>query len=136
MLGTVRISRVGGVQDPSYQCFLDGETVGINPPLLFPENNWSLCSINGLVVGRHTLRVQATVDKLTFWVDRLQYVPANDSEFDKQLNYLENDHPSVQYDTGWGDLRGMGNVTHTFGAKAKISFTGQLNLFRVRTARS
>ncbi|PPR07165.1 hypothetical protein CVT24_010718 [Panaeolus cyanescens] len=124
-LGTVKITQVDGVQDPSYECFLDGEKIEINAPLLVPENNWSLCSVNGLAVGPHTLTVRATVDKMTFWLDRLQFVPADNAEFDKQLNYLENDHPSILYDAGWGDLRGVGNLTYTFGSKATVSFTGR-----------
>ncbi|KAF9051464.1 hypothetical protein BJ165DRAFT_1524402 [Panaeolus papilionaceus] len=37
--GTTRIKRVGDVDDPAYECILDGANIPINPPLLFPENN-------------------------------------------------------------------------------------------------
>ncbi|PPR06789.1 hypothetical protein CVT24_011289 [Panaeolus cyanescens] len=117
--------------DPSYECILDGESIPINKPLTFPENNWILCSAEGLKTDKeHNITVRATVRTMTFYFDRVQYIPSNNSDFDTSAWLLFGaDHPSVTYDSGWSNFRDIGRYTTTNGASAEISYFGRSLIF-------
>ncbi|KDR68491.1 hypothetical protein GALMADRAFT_256714 [Galerina marginata CBS 339.88] len=118
--------------DPSWACSVDGVSIPAKDAIDFSENNWILCEADSLSDGQHTVKVQGTVldPTNTFWFDRFNYVPSSSVSLDNVALFVDSSDPAIQYGSGWGPLRDIGEMTQQNGAKATFDFTGvQLSWF-------
>ncbi|KIM40731.1 hypothetical protein M413DRAFT_446123 [Hebeloma cylindrosporum] len=125
VVGTSKVTPVAGAMDPSWECFVDNVSIGSKPPISFPENNWVFCEANSLSNGQHTITVRATVrNQNTFWFDRILYSPSSSVNLDTSLILVDATDSSVQYGSGWQDMRDIGKLTLQGGAKVTVTFSG------------
>ncbi len=119
-----------GVPDPSWECFIDGISIGSTKPFQFPENNWLYCAHSALLDGPHVLTVNATVTKSkTFWFDRIQYVPSSTVPLNNKYIYINNlDQQLLQdaYGPGWEAIPGDSerNMTQQTNSSFTFEFVG------------
>lgn len=76
--------------------------------------------------GSHELVVNVTSKNTHFFLDRLQYVPSNDTMFENALVMIPNTDHSISYSPGWSSSDDfVANMTKTTSAYVNISFTGE-----------
>jgi hypothetical protein len=127
VIGTNNISNDFGVLDPTWQCFVDGISIGATASMLFPENNWVFCN-HSLVDGPHVLTVNVTVLKnQTFWFDNIQYVPSASVPLDQAAIVVNNSDSQLHYEPGWmpyavSDPHTMQTVHLTVQNGSKLAF--------------
>ena len=128
MFGSNNLLNSSGVLDPSWECFIDGISIGAAAPFQFQENNWLFCSQNTLVDGPHVLTVNATVlKKQTFWLDYIEYVPSASVPLDGKAILIDNLDPQVEaaFGSGWGALGSTANMTGQTNSAFTFNFTGK-----------
>ena len=125
MIGSNNILNSSGVLDPTWDCFVDGISIGPSAPFAFAENNWVFCNHPGLVDGPHVLTVNATVLKnQTFWFDNIQYLPSASVPLNKATIIVDSLDSQLQYGSGWGALGGNANMTTVAGSIFTFDFIG------------
>jgi hypothetical protein len=137
--GTVFVTNASGIQDPSWECFIDNTTSFSLGLATFGnlENNWILCDGRQFQDGPHSLTVNVNVsNQQTFWVDQIQYVPSASVSLNQSLLRIDSNDSAIQYSPtdGWvqNDLDGLessvghGNAmfTRTTGATLTYQFFG------------
>jgi len=133
--GTSAVETVNGVTDPDWSCSVDGVAITRNPPNLFPENNWIICSGDSLSDGTHTITVNAIVkNQQTFWFDRIQYVPSPNADLSNATVLVDAYDPAVKISSGWTDLDGIGYMTQQKNAQLTLNFTGMFSRFSLQSA--
>lgn len=128
VFGSNNLLNSSGVLDPTWECFIDGISIGAAPPFQFPENNWLFCSQNTLIDGPHVLTVNATVlKKQTFWLDYIEYLPSASVPLDGKAILIDNLDPQVEaaFGSGWGALGGTANETGQTNSVFTFNFTGK-----------
>jgi hypothetical protein len=125
VIGTNNIRNDSGVLDPTWQCFIDGISIGASAPFAFPENNWVFCNQDSLVDGPHILTVNATVLKnQTFWFDNIQYAPSASVPLNEAVIMVDHLDSQLQYGTGWEALGTTANMTLVAGSTFNFNFIG------------
>lgn len=125
MYGTTNITDSSGLVDPSWECFIDGASIGATAPFQYPENNWLLCSADNLTSTHHTLTVTASSKGRYFYFDYLQYVPSVPSDLSFSMVFVPPSDPNIEYDSSWTELGSVASVTRVNGSSAKFHFTGE-----------
>ena len=124
-MGSNNILNSSGVLDPTWDCFVDGISIGPTTPFAFAENNWIFCKHLDLVDGPHILTVNATVlSNQTFWFDNIQYSPSAGVPLDNASIIVDSLDSQLHYGTGWGALGGGANMTTVTGSTFTFDFTG------------
>jgi hypothetical protein len=131
VVGSNNILNSSGVLDPTWDCFIDGISIGPTPPFKFAENNWVFCNHLGLVDGPHVLTVNATVLKNhTFWFDNIRYVPSASVPLDQAAIIVDSLDSRLQYGTGWGAVGGgSANMTTVAGSMFTFDFIGMQTIY-------
>lgn len=102
VLGTNDIQNQSGIINPHWECFVDGNSISVNP-FKWPENNWVLCDSLLLSDGTYILTVNASVDNLqTFWIDQIRYIPSVASQFTTATVFVNSTDPEIQSALGTG----------------------------------
>ncbi|KAF8624378.1 hypothetical protein AX15_005907 [Amanita polypyramis BW_CC] len=129
--GTTALKQIQGpnnvtTYDPTWECFVDGQSIGSTQPFIYAENNWLLCDKTGLTDGPHVLTLNVTTMGTTFWFDFLQFTPPPNKSYGNGSNVmsLSNLDPGIEYLTGWGPLGSTANCTTVPGSQAIFNFTG------------
>ena len=125
VLGTTITTNSSGIQDPTWECFIDNASIGWNTTAVVIENNWILCEDSYLLDGPHVLRVQVIVsNQQTFWFDQIQYLPSFNVSLDQSIVRIDSTDEAVQYSSGWLPLTGNVNYTQTEGSSLTLDFSG------------
>ncbi|KAF8811571.1 hypothetical protein BYT27DRAFT_6442198 [Phlegmacium glaucopus] len=118
VLGTSITTKASGTQVPTWECFVDNNSIGWSTASYFAENNWIFCQNNQLQDGPHVLSVRAKVsNQQTFWFDQIQYIPSSNLRIDSS-------DPAIQYSSGWQPLNGIVNFTQIAGSTLTYQFSG------------
>ena len=105
--GTSNTTNTSGIQDPTWECFIDNISIGSSPSSLVKlvdnQNNWVLCGAGPSEIqdGSHLLTVNATVSKQTFWLDQIQYAPSANVSLNQSLLRIDASDSAIQYSPGW-----------------------------------
>ncbi|KAK6977478.1 hypothetical protein R3P38DRAFT_3472327 [Favolaschia claudopus] len=122
--GTIWLSTVNNVTDPTWECFVDQiEIPNGNDKFQFPENNWELCSQPELTSGPHVLTIQVQSKGQKFYLDYLMYTPLPDASFETSVLLCDPTDPAVSFGNGWRTFGGE-NGTNDNGAQVSLSFQG------------
>ena len=113
--------------DPSWECFVDGKSIGFKTSLLYRENWWVLCETDGLSSSSHTITVNVKVKTQSFFFDSIQYVPSADANLDQSIIQVPAADAIMQYGSGWQDLRDIAKMSSSSGSKMTIDFSGTLH---------
>ncbi|KAF9479548.1 hypothetical protein BDN70DRAFT_806815 [Pholiota conissans] len=124
VFGTTDQTNATGHIDPTWECFVDSVSIGSMNPFQFVENNWNLCSADGLPDKSHVLTINANSHGRTFWFDYLRYVPSANVPLENALVLVDHTDRDLQYDSNWGPLGTIANMTSVNGAQVSLSFTG------------
>ncbi|KAF8801593.1 hypothetical protein BYT27DRAFT_7245174 [Phlegmacium glaucopus] len=125
VLGTSITTNASGTQDPTWECFVDNNSIGWNTVLEFAENNWVFCQNGQLHDGPHVLTVKAKVsNQQTFWFDQIQYIPSSNVPLDQSILHVDSSDSTLQYSPGWQPLNGIVNLTQTAGSTLTYQFSG------------
>ncbi|KAF8159353.1 hypothetical protein B0H34DRAFT_767602 [Crassisporium funariophilum] len=124
LLGTNNIKTSGGETDPGWECFIDNVSIGSTNPFQFSENNWVLCSKQNLTDESHVLTVNVNSKGRNFWFDSIHFNPSDSVPSDNALLSIENNDPSIRYDSSWEALGETATMTRTKDAKVSYDFTG------------
>lgn len=101
--GTTFVTNQSGTQDPTWECFLDNNSIGWYPAMR-GENNWILCGgwPGQFQDGSHLLTVKVKVSKnQTFWFDQIQYAPSANTSLDQSVLRIDSTDSAIQYGSGW-----------------------------------
>ncbi|KAF5344757.1 hypothetical protein D9756_011069 [Leucocoprinus leucothites] len=111
---------------PTFECFIDGASIGREGLYVIVENNWKLCGKSGLPDGSHILQIQIKVQSSsqTFWLDQIRYIPSPTLPLDKKTILIQNADPAIQYDSQWRSRTWYDNMTNTQGSVAQVTFIG------------
>ncbi|KAF5330571.1 hypothetical protein D9619_005257 [Psilocybe cf. subviscida] len=128
VFGSNNIQNNSGILNPSWDCFVDGVSIG-SMPYQFPENNWQFCRSPVLPDGNHVLTVNASVaSPQTFWIDKIQYLPVagSQSQLTNATVLVDNLDPMLKpaFGKGWVELGGGANMTTLSGSQFTLNFTG------------
>jgi hypothetical protein len=125
VLGTSITTNSSGIQDPSWECFIDNVSIGWNlSSAPRTENSWVFCQ-SVLQDGPHVLSTNVKVlHQQTFWFDRIHYVPSSNVPLDNATVMVDSTDPAVQYSSGWTELNGIVNLTQTAGSTVTYEFFG------------
>ncbi|KAF5345414.1 hypothetical protein D9756_010994 [Leucocoprinus leucothites] len=123
--GTTDVVNRDANPHPDLQCFVDGISIGAEPPSQFAENGLRLCIASDLPDGSHTLQVQAKVQSSsrTFWLDQIYYIPSPTLPLDNKTIAFENFDPAIQFDAQWRSRDAeTANMTNVQGSVAQVTF--------------
>jgi hypothetical protein len=105
--GTSITTNASGTQVPTWECFIDGISIGGNPSssgsstvlgALANENNWMLCGPTQFHDGLHLLTVNANVsNQHTFWFDQIQYALSASVSLNQPLLRINATDSAIQY---------------------------------------
>lgn len=125
VFGTTNINNSSGVIDPTWECFIDGVSIGSTSPFQYAENNWALCTWNNNgASGSHVLTVNATSNGHPFYFDWLQYEPPQSASVQNAVVYLDHLDAAIKYDSSWQALGGTANMTTVAGSNVTLDFIG------------
>ncbi|KAG5638613.1 hypothetical protein H0H81_011503 [Sphagnurus paluster] len=127
VVGTTNLAKIdnGSSWDPSWECFVDQISIGATAPFQYAENNWYLCQQNSLKDGPHEITINVTTTGTAFWLDYLLFTPSPTLSFNETVLLVQNTDPAIKYDSNWGDLGGVANMTTVKGAQARFNFVGK-----------
>jgi hypothetical protein len=116
--------------DPSWDCLIDGVSVGPNDPVPYPENNWVFCNWPDGVAGEHTLSVQVTTLGQTFWVDRIEYNPLpGPTTTNGQVVKIPYTDEGIRYGSGWNvTMDNVAKYANENGTMLEYEFIGKFPL--------
>jgi hypothetical protein len=125
VFGTTNINNSSGIIDPTWECFIDGVSIGSTSPFQYAENNWVLCTWNNNgTSGSHVLTVNATSNGHPFYFDWLQYEPPQSASVENAVVFLDHMDAAIQYDSSWQALGGSANMTTNQGSIVMLDFIG------------
>jgi hypothetical protein len=123
VFGTTNIT--SGIIDPTWECFIDGVSIGSTSPVPYAENNWLLCTWdNNGTSGSHVLTVNATSNGHPFYFDWLQYEPPQSASVQNAVVYLGNLDAAIKYDSSWQSRGDAANMTTKEESKVTVDFIG------------
>ncbi|KAF8880026.1 hypothetical protein BD779DRAFT_1676089 [Infundibulicybe gibba] len=124
--GTNSVTNISGVLNPSWECFVDGVSIGSTPPSLEEENQFRFCGGDNIADGIHTLTVNVTLSRKSeaFWFDYITYLPPASGPPESATVLVSRIDPAIVYSMGWGTLSGYASFTQTIGAQVTFNFTG------------
>ena len=121
----INIDNSTGIFDPTWDCFIDGVSIGPTPPVPYPENNWVLCTWNNSgTSGSHVLTVNATSNGQFFYFDWLQYAPPQNASVQNAVVFLGNVDAAIKYDSSWQSRGNTANMTTKGESKVTVDFLG------------
>ncbi|KAJ6487410.1 hypothetical protein C8R47DRAFT_1047111 [Mycena vitilis] len=124
VLGTMMVSTVNNVTDPTWNCFVDGTKIdNPDPDFASPQNNWSLCDGQAISSGSHVLTIQVQSKGQAFYLDHLVYTPPPEETFESAVLIYSNTDPSVVFGSGWSTSAGQ-NMTNQQGSQVTLNFVG------------
>ncbi|KAJ3554356.1 hypothetical protein NP233_g12439 [Leucocoprinus birnbaumii] len=94
--------------DPTWECFIDGNSISRDAPFQFAENNWKFCDKSGLpmVITPYESRSKSRIlRKRSGW-----------TKYDTSLH---------RFDAQWTSLGGGANMTTKPGSIATVNFVGE-----------
>lgn len=121
VLGTIFVND-SSVRGSSWQCFIDGVSLG---PPVFPnttENNWPLCQQN-FPDGQHELQVAVNSTTDPVYIDYFLFSPSVGTPLENTTAYLTSNDSSVSFDPTWSTSQNA-ELTSAPGGKVVISFVG------------
>ncbi|KAF8159322.1 hypothetical protein B0H34DRAFT_796584 [Crassisporium funariophilum] len=124
ILGTNNIKTTNGVQDPTWECLIDGVNIPIAPIFPYVENQWTLCAWNTIPAGRHTITVKVKSNGQAFMFDRLLYHPSpgvNVQNADIGVSYKDS---ALDFSSGWSGLQTIAIAAPAAGAFVNFPFYG------------
>ncbi|KAF8811562.1 hypothetical protein BYT27DRAFT_7133907 [Phlegmacium glaucopus] len=125
VLGTSITTNASGSQVPTWECFVDNNSIGWNIACGSGENNCVFCQNGQLQDGPHVLSVRAKVsNQQTFWFDQILYTPSSNISLDQSLLRIDSSDPAMQYSSGWQPFRDFVNLTQTTGSTLTYDFSG------------
>lgn len=125
VFGTTNINNSSGTIDPTWECFIDGVSIGSTSPFQYAENNWLLCTWNDNgPAGSHVLTVNAKSTGHNFWFDWLQYEPPQSASVQNAVVYLDHMDAAIKFDSSWQSLGGSANMTTKEGSTVTLDFIG------------
>ena len=114
--------------DPSlYVCLIDNTNIPNGDLPNLTENNIMFCGSDSLSDGQHTITLQTTVqvgDSLTFWFDKLQYLPSSTMSLHSSFIVLNANDPAIHYSYAWQDVKDDGMTANQQGEKMTLDFNG------------
>ncbi|KAJ3558507.1 hypothetical protein NP233_g11497 [Leucocoprinus birnbaumii] len=96
-------------------------------PVVLPNNNWKLCSSEGVADGAHNLTINFEFQLSsapTFWFDSIRYIPSPTVSLTNKSILVDNTDPMVQLDRKWIILDDIATMTATNDSSAMVTFTG------------
>ena len=125
VLGASITKNTSGIQDPTWECFIDNISIGWNISAgSGTENSWVFCQSN-LQDGPHILTTKVTVlHQQTFWFDQIQYISSSNVSLDNLTVRVDSSDPAVQYSSGWTELDKIVNLTQNAGSTVTYEFFG------------
>ncbi|KAG2019824.1 hypothetical protein CC2G_005226 [Coprinopsis cinerea AmutBmut pab1-1] len=124
LYGGSDVRNSSGLLDPTWDCLVDGVSIGRSGPSPFGhQNNWELCLFDG-PQGKHRLEVQIVSQGRTFWLDRIIYVPSPRSKVQSPVVMLQNGDPSIKLEGNWTSALITAALTHEEGSMAEVEFVG------------
>lgn len=129
LLGTSNIDNSTGTPDPSWECFVDGESIGSEAPFETLQNNWPLCLAPDLLEDReHTLTLNITTRGRPFYLDQVRILPSFDSERQPSSAsvVVEQSDLAITFndEENWPASNGSIRSTSADGASLSMNFTG------------
>lgn len=123
--GTNNIRNSSGVVDPLWNCYLNGVHIDATPPFQSKENNWRMCSIDGLLDMNHTFTLSVSTFGQSFWFDYLVYTPSpNSSSQNDSFIFVPFSDSVLSYDSSWQYWSNISAITRTMDATVLFQFTG------------
>lgn len=124
--GTLLAGSQSGVLDPSWGCFVDGESYPVPPVMPADQNNWRLCDFDSLQEGVHNITILVTSRSRHFWLDYITYNPSPNPIVRSPVEFarIENQDRAIRYDASWRPLAEMAYYTATPEASMAITFAG------------
>lgn len=115
--------------NPSWECFIDGTSIGSVNPTTVSLNNWMFCDQEGLQDGPHSITVNVSVSPgQTFWFDQLQYVPsATVSMENKEIYIGQGDSQMLAgFDSSWTSIfSNSSTMSQTTNGTFTFDFIGE-----------
>ena len=131
VLGTSITTNASGTQDPTWECFVDGISIGWNISAgSETENSWVFCRNDLIKDGPHVLSMNVTVLHLqNFWFDQIQYLPSSNVPLYNSTLRVDSSDPAVQYSSGWTESLDIVNLTQSAGSTVTFQFFGPYTHF-------
>ncbi|KAF8159321.1 hypothetical protein B0H34DRAFT_399017 [Crassisporium funariophilum] len=124
IFGTNNIKTTNGVQDPTWECLIDGVNVPISSIFPYTENQWTFCSWDSIQAGSHTITVRVKSKGQAFLFDRFSYLPTpgvNVQNADISVSFTDS---ALDYGSGWGGLGTIARMAPAAGAVVNFPFYG------------
>lgn len=104
--GTTDIHNISGVLDPTWECFLDGQSLEVNMTsflLSNGHNNIVLCQANSSVASDsdHELVVKIASSGSTLWFDNFLYTPPATIPITQETLRVDDSDAGIVYSHGW-----------------------------------
>ena len=130
MLGTSAVTNSSGTVDPRWECFVDGNSIGSEPPFVTHQNNWPLCVAPTLPDGEHVVTLNVTSSGRSFYFDQIKYLPTHNAESQPSdvIVIVEQTDPSISYTGEWRNVNDSAMSTSQVGATVGVNFTGPLSI--------
>ena len=100
------ITNASGTQDPTWECFIDNNSIGwILPPTDGTQNNYDLCDGGPAHFedGPHSLTLKVNVsNQQTFWFDQIQYAPSASVSLNQSFLRIDSNDSAIQYSPAGG----------------------------------
>ncbi|KAF9458822.1 hypothetical protein BDZ94DRAFT_1325242 [Collybia nuda] len=118
------VNLAGDVFDPSWECFIDGVSIGSNAPSMLSQNSSALCESPDLEGGLHEIDLYIYMASAVLWFDNILYTPSPTSH-DIPLLLVEGSDQEILYDAhSWTFLDNSSALTRSTGATVNFNFTG------------
>ncbi|EFI28314.1 hypothetical protein CC1G_13843 [Coprinopsis cinerea okayama7 len=126
LLGTSAITNTTGTVDPSWECFVDGRSIGAEDPFPTHQNNWPLCLAPTLSDEEHVLTLNVTSSGTPFYFDQIKYLPSMSAPPSDATVVIEQSDPTITFlpEESWVNVNESAKSTSEVGAGLSVSFTG------------
>ncbi|GJJ15748.1 hypothetical protein Clacol_010026 [Clathrus columnatus] len=101
IVGAIDIANYSTNPDPTWECYVNGVSLG--PPNLIDTKSGSdsMCSGQGFLDGENELVVNVTSKGMPFYFDRIPYQAAPSVSLENTLIKIQNPDPAINYISGW-----------------------------------
>ncbi|KAH6879660.1 hypothetical protein BKA70DRAFT_1033626, partial [Coprinopsis sp. MPI-PUGE-AT-0042] len=125
LFGTNEPGNESGTIDPSWDCLLDGTSIGRTDEFFYPANIWVFCNWVDGAAGEHTLTVRASSQAQTFWANMINYVPLpGASVASSQVVAVHHADKAIHYGEGWLTTSTFAKFATESGATVELDFEG------------